>query len=122
MIMKNKSEVIHTENKVRAILKKPNENPEIVRISADDIPKLVNPGTVYPGYDEDEWSPQITMYHSGGAYNFETGFYTYNGNVLFVRTKSRLEHSKDKLYSLTDYDIMKICALMKWELKEGGDI
>ena len=107
---------------VRAILKKPNENPEIVRVSADDIPKLVNPGTVYPGYDEDEWSPQITMYHSGGAYNFETGFYTYNGNVLFVRTKSRLEHNKDKLYSLTDYDIMKICALMKWELKEGGDI
>lgn len=114
--------MIYTENKVIAILKKPNENPEIVRISADDIPKLVNPGTIYPGYDEDEWSPQITMYHSGGTHNFDISFHKYNGNVLFVRTKSRYDYRKGKLFSLTDYDVTKICALMKWELKEGGDI
>ena len=119
---KNKSEVIYTENKVRAILKKPNENPEIVRISADDINSLVNPGTIYPGYDEDEWSSQITMYYSGGAYNFEIGFHTYNGNVLFVKSKYHHSCGNKKTCSLTDYDIMKICALMKWELEQEGNI
>ena len=120
--MKNKSEVIYTENKVRAILKKPNENPEIVRISVDDIPKLANPGTIYPGYDECEWSSQITMYYSDGKYNFEIGFHTYNGNVLFAKSKYHHSCGSTKLCSLTDYDITKICALMKWELKEGGEI
>ena len=120
-MMKNKSEVIYTENKVRAILKKPNENPEIVRISADDIPKLVNPGTVYPGYDEDEWSPQITMYHSGGAYNFETGFYTYNGNVLFVKSKYHHSCAVSNVYDMTDEEIIRLCALMKWNISIGGD-
>lgn len=99
---------------VRAILKKPDEQPEIVKICKDDIPALVNPEGKYTEIQTEEYSSTISMHFTGGKHNFDIEFLTYCGNVLFVKSKNHHSCTNKSLQDMTDEDIKRLYAAMKW--------
>ena len=96
------------------ILKKPDMLPEIVNITANDIVKLFNPGGAYAGIPHDDYSSQITMYYRDGKFNFEVCFHKYYGDVLLVKSKYHHKCTNSNLCDMSDDDITRLYAAMKW--------
>lgn len=116
------------ETTVRALLKCPDKDPEIIeiefpfRMSNDDsefnetvfsIIKAENATSV----EKSDYSATISMFYSHDVpeYNFGIAYHVFYGNVLFI--KCRRHHSVTTgtaTYDLTDSEIKRICAAMGW--------
>lgn len=118
----------NNETTVRALLKCPDKDPEIIeiefpfRMSNDDsefnetVFSIV--GSNDAGHVEScDYSATISMYYSHDVpeYNFGIAYHIFYGNVLFI--KCRRHHSVTTgtaPYDLTDSEIKRICAAMGW--------
>ena len=116
------------ETTVRALLKCPDKDPEIIeiefpfRMSNDDSEFNETVFSIVGSNDAEhvescDYSATISMFYSHDVpeYNFGIAYHIFYGNVLFI--KCRRHHSVTTgtaPYDLTDSEIKRICAAMGW--------